>query len=224
MNTLLSLPNTHSIYNVPEGEEGTAQIPKHHGSDTYLEIDDDCIEEHEDEHQLSVPMSPSMIKTSIKFKKPSNETPKFQRINSYELETQCDTSESESDDEDNLMTSEQAQIAEEQYLFIMERAYYLVRETKESRHRTLLSPIVLRHKLYEMLAYKTTPVQTDMLFEEANLAKNETLRGPSFLKLEETSRKFSKTYSKKLHKRRKTTKPEADMFSQLLNFLTKTNC
>ena len=66
-------------------------------------------------------------------------------------------------------------ITEEDYLYLMERTFYLVKEAKESRHRPLASPSILRNKMYEFLSRKSSPLETHMLFEEVDLEQHQTI-------------------------------------------------
>ena len=66
-------------------------------------------------------------------------------------------------------------ITEEDYLYLMERTFYLVKEAKESRHRPLASPLILRNKMYEFFSRKSSPLETHMLFEEVDLEQHQTI-------------------------------------------------
>ena len=206
-------------------DEGCAQTPNSSSNWLFIVSDEtDALEKEEECNHAVISMS-SKVNSSIKFRRPSNAKPWNIRSSSYDEDTQCDTCEDESDDDSIVMTEEEAQTSREQYLRLMHRTYYVVKETKEARYRGLLSPILLRNKLYDFLAVKTTPVEADMLFEVCDFKKTPTIRQKSRSVMENTqNQRLSKTFNKK-SLRRSMDKGETveEAFSSLFNFLATVN-
>lgn len=206
-------------------EEGCAQTPNSSSNWLFIVSDEADALEKEEECNLAMISLSSKVNSSIKFRRPSNAKTWNKRSSSYEEDTQCDTLEDESDEESIVMTEEEAQTSRAQYLRLMQRTYYVVKETKEARYRGLLSPILLRNKLYEFLAVKTTPVEPDMLFEVCDFKKTPTIRQKSRSVIENTrNQKLSQTFNKK-SLRRSMGKGETveEAFSSLFNFLATVN-
>lgn len=112
------------------------------------------------------------LHTSLTFKKPTNDESKS---NFCEQDTQCDTMTTESDEE---LVSEEAecQMTEEDYVYLMERTFYLVKDTLDRRHSPLRSPIVLRKKIHGIISNRPSIMEPDLLFEEGSLEKTTTIQ------------------------------------------------
>jgi hypothetical protein len=113
---------------------------------------------------------------SITFRKPINIDIVGHHSNPNDFDTQCGTTEEDSDEDCDTFVPVSFQMSQVEYLNLVEKAWYLVKETKESRYRGLLSPVLLRQKMYDILTRKSAPLSNEILFEKCDLTKTETIR------------------------------------------------
>ena len=113
---------------------------------------------------------------SITFRKPINVDFVGYHSGSNDFDTQCDTSEEDSDEDCDTLVQASFQMSRVEYLNLVEKSWFLVKEAKESRYRGLLSPILLRQKMYDVLTRKSAPLSNEILFEKCDLTKTETIR------------------------------------------------
>lgn len=200
-----------------EDEEGSAQTPN--GSFGYLfktcesELEMDWNEEVES----AVGVPSTKINASLTFRKPKNNEMNSNRLNCYDDETQCETTE-ESEEDLNPFEPSSSQMTESDYLKLMERTWFLVKETKESKHKWLASPFILRQKLYDVLSRKSAPLSNDFLFEKSDLTKTTTIRSNSIPSLEATNLIFAKSMPSR--RRRSTLKVTADTDKTVTSFFS----
>jgi hypothetical protein len=67
-------------------------------------------------------------------------------------------------------------MSERDYMLLTQKVFYLVQETKNSKHKGFLSPILLRNKMYEFLSARSLPSTDDLLFEECDFAISPQIR------------------------------------------------
>lgn len=200
-----------------EDDEGSAQTPN--GSFSYLfktcesELDLDWSEEVDP----TVGVPSTKINASITFRKPKNNEVAVNRPNLYDDETQWQTTE-ESEEDSNPFEQASSQMTESDYLKLMERTWFLVKETKESRHKWLASPFILRQKLFDVLSRKSAPLSNDFLFEKSDLTKTTTIRSNSIPSLEATNLIFAKSLPSR--RRRSTLKFTADSGETVTSFFS----
>lgn len=207
-----------------EIEEGVIQTPKNTNGCSFIRgWDSKCLEK-EDESNPSIAVPFCKVNRSIVFRKPTNFEKVATRSSSYDADTQCDSLGDESDDSLGSITEEQAYLSEREYMRLMTRTFYLVKETKESRHKGLASPHVLRNKLYDLLSRKTTPVDPEYFFQECDYSKNATIRRLSTPKLANTKASFSKSFNRKSRAKTTHTKNGIETaFDSVMQYLTKMN-
>lgn len=212
-------------FNCDSDEEGVAQTPNISFNKLRKRSDDEISIDHDDEKRVSVLIPSSKINSSITFKKPTNKIEYSKRGNSFEAETSCDSSANESDDESPCMTPEEAMFSEQQYLALMRRTYFVVKETKQAKFKGLSSPVLLRSKLYDLLSMKSTPCDTDMLFEEGDLNRHTTIKRNSE-PMVYTPKTFSSSLKATKPRRRTSAKLslQNDSVSSFFDFLTSVNC
>lgn len=116
------------------------------------------------------------VRKSLEFKKPSNFSPSKSIGSNFDSDTQCDTSDSDSEEEIFTMTEEEFKISQENYQIIVQRSYTLVREAKESKFRGLSSCAILRNKLFELYSQNELECSSDLFFTEFNFSLEETIR------------------------------------------------
>lgn len=116
------------------------------------------------------------VRKSLEFKKPSNLSPSKSSGSNFDSDTQCDTLDSDSEEEIFTMTEEEFKISQENYQIIVQRSYTLVREAKESKFRGLSSCMILRNKLFELYSQKELESSPDLFFTEFNFSSEETIR------------------------------------------------
>lgn len=116
------------------------------------------------------------VRKSLEFKKPSNLSPSKSSGSNFDSDTQCDTLDSDSEEEIFTMTEEEFKISQKNYQIIVQRSYTLVREAKESKFRGLSSCMILRNKLFELYSQKELESSPDLFFTEFNFSSEETIR------------------------------------------------
>jgi len=163
----------------------------------------------------------SGVKPSLKFKKPSNKVIRISSSNSKaEYETQCDSLDNCSDVDCVESYEMQSLMSEDDYMELTERIFFLVKETKQAKSRGLISPIVLRNKLYDLLDTKKTPVNPELLFEECNFTNSTQIRSYPDKMIRQKG-----MLSDSMKRRRTSVRSVNDSpLSSLMSFLTQTNC
>ena len=156
--------------------EGEAQAPNDSFNFVFLQDDTPRESDTEEEFSPTLGLPSQCINTSITFKKPSNTT-KGPKSAIFDEDTQCETQSDDSDLLSNCSEEDFCSMSEEDYLHLMERTSFLVREAKESKRRGLMSPSLLRNKMYDLLSRKSTPLEANFLFEEGDLDKSEAIVG-----------------------------------------------
>ncbi|CAI2385197.1 unnamed protein product [Moneuplotes crassus] len=140
-----------------------------------------------DENFSSFIGMPSLtVNTSLTFKKPTNE--EFKGI--FEELTQCDSINTDSEGE-HLFDEAQCLMDEEEYVELMERTFFLVKDSLDRRFRPLLSPTLLKNKMYRILQQRPSLVEQDILFEEGALEKSTTIKRTKSLPMNRLWRKIS---------------------------------
>lgn len=115
------------------------------------------------------------IRMSQPIKKPTNFAQ--ERLSSLSTEHDSDLESAESSDsDDELLTPSEAKESQENYAWIMKKAYYLVREVKESKHRAPISSTILYDKLEQIMAENRPKAEKDDLFELASYSRDKTIK------------------------------------------------
>lgn len=206
-----------------EDEESSIQIPHESNNKGF------CVREGELEELDTDKISPLLhapscrINTSITFKKPSNYKFPTTRASSYDADTQCDSVDSDSDEDSPIIAEPQWKMTPTDYLKLMERTWFLVKETKERRFRGLASPIVLRHKLYEILSRHSAPANPDFLFVQGDLGKGSTIRRFSAPWIQSPEEVYEKQARRPKRKHSSKTNGFESAMNSLFKFLTKPN-
>ncbi|CAI2384968.1 unnamed protein product [Moneuplotes crassus] len=111
------------------------------------------------------------VKTSLTFKKPTNQESK---THSFDEDTQCESF--TDSDGDVTLEDNECMMSEEEYVDLMEKTFFLVKDALDRRFRPLLSPTILKNKMYSILRKSPVLVEPDLLFEEGALEKSITMK------------------------------------------------
>mmetsp|Transcript_9950 Transcript_9950/g.11283 ORF Transcript_9950/g.11283 Transcript_9950/m.11283 type:complete len:165 (+) Transcript_9950:238-732(+) len=160
------------------------------------------------------------INTSLTFKKPSNKT--TNKPNSFDDETQCDSQNTESDNDSNCEEQPGSGMSEEDYCCFMDKIFYIVKDAKERRKNGFYSPLILRHKMYDILSRKSTPLDTHLLFEEGDLNDSSVVLTRKSVPCKEKCGSTPRPFIRRSRMRTLNTDDEDDSpFSSFFKFLTK---
>lgn len=80
---------------------------------------------------------------------------------------------------------------EQDYVELMERTFFLVKDARDRRFRPLLSPSLLKNKMYGILHKRPSLVEQDLLFEEGDLEKSTRIKRTKSLPMSRLWRKIS---------------------------------
>jgi hypothetical protein len=205
-----------------EDEEGYAQMPMTSCHIVFGTCESNLEINSTEETDSVAGMPWTKMNESITFRKPINVDVVGHHSGSNDFDTQCETSEEDSDEDCDTFVPASFQMSRAEYMNLVEKSWFLVKEAKESRYRGLLSPILLRQKMYDVLTRKSAPLSNEILFEKCDLTKTETIRWNSVKGLELTDHTFSKSMPKRL--RGKTHKNTSDLekaVSKFFSFLSK---
>lgn len=133
------------------------------------------------------------VPKSLEFKKPTNLSLSKTPSSNSDADTQCDSTESDSEDEIFTMTEKDLKISMENYEIIVERSHALVRDAIESKFRGLRACALLKRKLFEIFAEKEVAQNPDLFFTEYNFTSEETIVNGERLDLNEVSKESFKT-------------------------------
>jgi hypothetical protein len=111
-------------------------------------------------------------------------------------------------------------MSEREYMLLTQRVFYLVHETKESKYKGLISPILLRNKMYDFLSTRSLPSTDDLLFEECDFSISPQIRS-----YPDTMKKMN-VASEKMRVRRSISSSAKKVrpFTSLFDYLTQMNC
>ena len=200
--------------------EGHSHMPKASDEFLFLSIDESCTKESEDELSPAISRLSFGIKPSLVIKKPSNSINLDQSGGKSDYNTNYDSSASESDEETQGILEEKSQMSEREYLMLTQKVFYLVQETKDSKHKGLLSPILLRNKMYDFLAERSLPSSDDMLFEECDFATSPQIRSYT----DGMRKKKSLSANIKVKRSKSHFVKNSKGFSSLFSYLSQANC
>jgi hypothetical protein len=190
-------------------------------SNTYLcfSTDENWTIDSEDELSPAISRFSNWIKPSIVIKKPTNRINLDQKDSKWDENTNYDSSASESDEENQGITEEQSKMSERDYMLLTQKVFYLVQETKNSKHKGFLSPILLRNKMYEFLSARSLPSTDDLLFEECDFAISPQIRSyPDTMK-----RKKFISESLRVKRTKSYLAKSNQAFTSLFDYLTQMN-
>lgn len=159
-----------------DDEEGYAQTPMRSCHIVFGTCESNLEINSTEETNSIAGMPSTKMNESIRFRKPINVDVVGNPPNSNDFDTQCETTEEDSDEDCDTFVPATFQMSQVEYLRLVEKTWFLVKETKESRYKGLLSPILLRQKMYDVLTRKSAPLSNEILFEKCDLTKTETIR------------------------------------------------
>lgn len=203
-----------------EDYEGIAQMPN--SSSTWLSLSnhENCSIDSEDELSPVVFRYSNGVKPSLVVKKPTNGINLAKKDSRWENDTNYDSSASDSDEEVHAITEEQSLMSEREYMLLTQRVFYLVQETKESKYKGLLSPIILRNKMYDFLSSRSLPSTDELLFEEWDFSISPQIRSyPDTME----KRNFASA-SIKAKRWTSSSAKKSQPFTSLFDYLTQMNC